>query len=82
MRKIFTRTDCLKPCRYRKYVVVEGPMESAVSAYSYFSVDIWMTSCFDTKIQLKKHKNTKHFSTDRYDFRFKCKVCNKSFGMV
>jgi hypothetical protein len=36
-------------------------------------------SCFDTKIQLKKHTNTKHLSTYRDDFRFKCKVCNKTF---
>ena len=36
-------------------------------------------SCFDTKNQLNKHTNTKHLSTDRDDFRFKCKVCNKVF---
>ena len=36
-------------------------------------------SCFDTKIKLKKHTNTKHLSTYRDDFRFKCKVCNKMF---
>ena len=36
-------------------------------------------SCFDTKIQLMKHTNTKHLSTDIDDYRFNCKVCHKTF---
>ena len=44
MRKIFTKTDCIKPCRYREYAVVEGPIESDFTKYSYFSVDLWMIS--------------------------------------
>ena len=44
MRKIFTKTGCPKPCRYREYVVVEGPIEAEESAYSYFAFDLWMVS--------------------------------------
>ena len=44
MSEIFTRTGCQKPCKYREYVAVEGPIESLLVTYSYFSVDLWMTS--------------------------------------
>ena len=36
-------------------------------------------SCFDTKVQLKKHINTKHLLANLDDFNFRCKVCNKLF---
>ena len=44
MSKILTRTGCQKPCRYREYVVAEGPNKSVYKAYSYFSVDLWIPS--------------------------------------
>ena len=44
MREISTKTDCQTPCKYLEYAVVEGPKLSAVTAYSYFAVDLWMTS--------------------------------------
>ena len=36
-------------------------------------------SCFHSKIQLQKHTNTKHFSTDHDECNFKCKVCGNTF---
>ena len=44
MSVIINKTGCNKPCRYREYVVVEGPVESVMEAYSYFSVDLWLSS--------------------------------------
>ena len=43
-RKIFTKTGCQKPCRYREYVVMEGPVEADGVDNSYFSVGLWMVS--------------------------------------
>ena len=44
IREIFDRTGCLRPCSYREYVLVSGPVESAFRDYSFFSVELWMLS--------------------------------------
>ena len=44
MSKIFTRTGCFRPCKYKEYVLVEGPIQSDFISYSYFNVEFWMTS--------------------------------------
>ena len=44
MREIITKTACQKPCRYREYVLVDGPSEYARAAYSYFSVELYVAS--------------------------------------
>ena len=44
MRQIFTKTGCLKPCRYWEYVVLEGPIESSRSVFSYYAAELWMTT--------------------------------------
>ena len=44
MREIFTKTGCFKPCKYREYVMIEGSTESVLTAFSYFSVELWVTS--------------------------------------
>jgi hypothetical protein len=43
MREITIKTGCLKPCRYKEYVVVNGPLESAYSSPDYhLSLEVWM----------------------------------------
>ena len=42
--KIISKTDCHKPCRYKEYVVLAGPLDAATTAYSYFSIALWVTS--------------------------------------
>ena len=44
IREILDRTGCLRPCSYREYVLVSGPVESAFRDYSFFSVELWMLS--------------------------------------
>ena len=44
MPKIISKTDCHKPCRYKEYVVLDGPLDAATTAYSYFSIALWVTS--------------------------------------
>lgn len=42
LRQIFQRTGCNRPCNYRDYVVVNGPLKSALPTESFFSIELWM----------------------------------------
>ena len=44
MRQILNITRCQKPCSYKKYVLISGPLEAAYTAYSHFSVELWMVT--------------------------------------
>ena len=44
MRQILNLTGCEKPCSYKEYKLVNGPLEAAYSAYSHFSVELWMAT--------------------------------------
>ena len=44
MRQILNLTRCQKPCSYKKYVLISGPLEAAYTAYSHFSVELWMVT--------------------------------------
>ena len=44
MEKILTKTSCNIPCRYKEYVVLEGPVYFNVTSHFYSSVDLWLVS--------------------------------------
>ena len=44
MEEIIKKTSCQTPCRYKEYAVLDGPLESSDTKYSYFSVDFWFSS--------------------------------------
>ena len=44
MNGLLTQTNCHKPCRYREYVIVEGPIKSSLKYFSDFAVELWMSS--------------------------------------
>ena len=52
MEHIRTKTSCNTPCRYKEYVVLEGPLESNDPTHFYFSVDLWLAST-DTTVLTK-----------------------------
>ena len=40
--QIINRTGCHRPCKYKEYVVVDGPIESAYMTDYYLSIEFWM----------------------------------------
>ena len=57
LREIIKRTGCHKPCKYKEYVVVNGPLEAAYEAYSFFSIEFWMLT---TDITMKTEQLIYH----------------------